>query len=97
MDTFPEFVQEVMDEPHARQLPAHESNRTGWETVRFQVRNEFADDEPKPAAIAVKRVELTLQARLDALERDVRRSGSRCGDGTSTDRCSPGTSPEPCT
>lgn len=90
MDTYPEFVQNVMDDAHARLLPVHESNRTGWESVRFQV-----DEEPRP--VAPKRGERTLKARLDALERDVRRSGSRCGDGTSIDRCSPGTSPERCT
>jgi hypothetical protein len=82
MDTFPEFVQDVVEEPRAR--PAlHEVNRTGWENVRFQV-----DEEPKP--VSARRGERTLQARLDALERDVRKSGSRCGDGTSTGRCSPG-------
>jgi len=82
MDTFPEFVQDVVDERRTP-MPSHEVNRTGWENVRFQV-----DEEPKP--VSSRRGERALQARLDALERDVRKSGSRCGDGTSTGRCSPG-------
>jgi hypothetical protein len=89
MDRFPEFVQDVVEERQAV-VALHEVNRTGWENVRFQV-----DEEPKP--VSVKRGDRGLKARLDALERDVRRSGSRCGDGTSTDRCSPGTSPGRCT
>jgi hypothetical protein len=82
MGTFPEFVQDVVEEPRAKPALC-EVSRTGWENVRFQV-----DEEPKP--LLPRRGERALQARLDALERDVRKSGSRCGDGTSTGRCSQG-------
>jgi hypothetical protein len=82
MGTYPDFVQDVVEEPRAKPALC-EVSRTGWENVRFQV-----DEEPKP--LLARRGERALQARLDALERDVRKSGSRCGDGTSTGRCSPG-------
>ena len=82
MDAFPEFVQDVVEERRIT-VALHEVNRTGWENVRFRV-----DEEPKP--LAARRADRTLKARLDELERDVRRSGSRCGDGTSTGTCTPG-------
>ncbi len=82
MDVFPEFVQDVVEERRIV-VALHEVSRTGWENVRFQL-----DEGPKPPA--PRRGDGGLKARLEALERDVRRSGSRCGDGTSTGTCSPG-------
>jgi hypothetical protein len=83
MDVFPEFVRDVVEERQTV-VALHEVNRTGWESIRFHV-----DEEPR--LLSARRGDRALKARLEALERDVRRSGSRCGDGTSTGTCSPGT------
>lgn len=51
MDAFPEFVQDVNEERRP-QAPLPSPNRTGWETVRFQVEEEPESSSFATAALA---------------------------------------------